>query len=79
MNACPFSFNFWFAYSSFPLNIFLFGSAVQHAGSQFPHQESDPHSLCWECRVLTTEQGSPSLNILKSAYNDYLCHLFTVE
>ena len=40
---------------------FLFGCAVQHAGSQFPDQGSNPCPLQWKHRVLTIGPPANSL------------------
>ena len=38
---------------------------MQHAGSQFPDQGSNPGPLHWECRVLTTgpQKKAPELGV----------------
>ena len=38
---------------------YLFAHAVQHVGSYFPNQGSNPYTLHWKCRVFSS--GSPSL------------------
>ena len=43
---------------------FSFGYASRHVGSQFPSQESNPHTLHWKHNVLTTGPPGRSLGFL---------------
>ena len=42
----------------------FFGHTVQHMGSQFPSQKSNPRPLHWKCTVLTTGPPARSLGKL---------------
>ena len=43
---------------------FFFGRNTQHAGSYFPDQGLNLHSLQWKCRILTEGMAGKSLFIL---------------
>jgi len=43
------------------ISLFIFGCAMQLAGSKFPQPGIEPVSLQWKHRVLTTEEPEKSL------------------
>jgi len=55
---------FYYSYCYF-IHFFFFGCAMQHVGSLFPHQESNPCPLYWKHRILTTGLPGKSHQLLK--------------